>query len=128
MDRALRGHCRSGTARARVARQWREPMRKWSWPAALLAAAVYCAPTQAAVTEDTFLLRTTADLVELCSATSSDPMGTEALNFCHGFGVGAYRVLAEVERARDAHMFCVPAPVPTRNEALASFVQWAKAN
>lgn len=104
-------------------------MRGWMWPAAaILGTVVYFSPTKAAVTEDTFLLRTTGDLVDLCAAAPADPMGTAALNFCHGFGIGAYRVLAEVERARSAHMFCVPTPAPTRNEALASFVQWAKAN
>lgn len=84
--------------------------------------------SHAAVTQDTFLLGSTADLVELCSAAPSDPMGTAALNFCQGFGVGVFRVLQEVEMARKTHAFCMPDPMPTRNEALASFVQWAKAN
>ena len=49
----------------------------------------------AAVTEATFQLATTADLVDLCTAAPSDPMGTAALNFCQGFAVGVYRVLEE---------------------------------
>lgn len=86
-------------------------------------------PAYAAVTEESFQLRTTGDLVELCSASPSDPMGTAALNFCQGFGVGVYRVLQEAERARRSpHLFCVPGPGPTRNEAIASFVRWARAN
>jgi Rap1a immunity proteins len=95
---------------------------------AALCLAAYCAPGRAAVTEDSFMLRSTGDLIDLCTATPSDPMGTAALNFCQGFGVGVYRVLEEVDGVRKLRTFCMPDPVPTRNEALASFVQWAKAN
>ncbi len=82
----------------------------------------------AAVTEDTFQLRTTGDLVELCSATPKDQMGTAALHFCEGFGIGVFRVLQEVQSVRGLKMFCVPDPMPTRNEAFAAFMAWAKAN
>jgi hypothetical protein len=82
----------------------------------------------AGVSEDAFLMRSTNDLVELCTAAPSDPMGTAALNFCHGFGVGVYRVLEEMDMARGTHLFCMPARLPTRNEALASFIRWAKSN
>jgi Rap1a immunity proteins len=83
---------------------------------------------QAAVSEDAFLMRSTSDLVALCTAAPSDPMGTAALNFCHGFGVGVYRVLEEIEMTRGNHLFCMPATLPTRNESLASFIRWASSN
>ncbi len=95
---------------------------------AALCLATYCGPGRAAVTQDLFQVRSTGDLVDLCTAAPSDPMGTAALNFCHGFGVGAYRVLEELNRARKQPMFCMPDPMPTRNEAVASLIQWAKAN
>jgi hypothetical protein len=98
------------------------------WVMAAFCAAAYCGSARAAVTQETFLVGSTGDLIELCTAAPSDPMGTAALNFCHGFGVGVYRVLAEIEMARKVHTFCLPEPMPSRNEALASFVQWAKAN
>ena len=83
----------------------------------------------AAVSEDTFQVRNTADLVELCSATQSDPLFTAAINFCHGFGVGTVRVLEEQEMANPSRrLFCLPNPMPTRNEGVARFVQWARAN
>jgi hypothetical protein len=83
----------------------------------------------AAVTEDTFKLQTTGDLVELCSDPASDPMGTAALNFCHGFAVGVFRVLDEEAAAQRIHpMFCAVTPGPSRTQAIADFVQWAKAN
>ena len=85
--------------------------------------------SHAAVTEDTFLVRTTGDLIDLCTAAPSDPMSTAALNFCHGFTIGVYRVLAEENAAkRTGKLFCMPDPAPTtRNQAIADFVQWAKA-
>jgi hypothetical protein len=84
---------------------------------------------QAAVTEDTFLLHNTGDLVDLCSAAQSDPLYTPAVNFCHGFGVGVFRVLQEEDMAKlSRHMFCLPNPGPTRNETVANFIQWAKAD
>lgn len=82
-----------------------------------------------AVTQDTFLLRNTGDLVDLCSAAQSDPMYTAAVNFCHGFTVGVFRVLQEEDMARTSrHMFCLPNPAPSRNEGIANFVQWASAD
>src|SRR5262249_42780541 len=84
----------------------------------------------AAVTEADFQLRSTGDLVDLCTAAPSDPMGTAALNFCHGFVLGVYRVLEEENAAkRMVKLYCVPdGPMPTRNEAIADLVQWAKGN
>lgn len=83
----------------------------------------------AAVTEDTFLIRNTGDLVDLCSAAQSDPLYTAAVNFCHGFTVGVFRVLQEEDMAKlSRHMFCLPNPMPTRNEGIANFVQWARAD
>jgi hypothetical protein len=81
------------------------------------------------VTEDSFLVRTTGDLTELCSAAPSEAMYTAAINFCQGFAVGVFRVLqAEDTARRSNHLFCQPNPAPTRNEALANFVRWAKAD
>jgi hypothetical protein len=81
----------------------------------------------AAVTEDTFQLRSTSDLVELCTAGQTDPMMTAAVNFCHGFAVGVFRVLEEENAAhRINKLFCMPNPAPSRSQALADFVQWAK--
>jgi Rap1a immunity proteins len=74
------------------------------------------------------MVRSTGDLIQLCTAEPSDPMVTAALNFCHGFGVGVFRVLQEIESARKAPTFCLPEPMPTRNESLKNFVQWGKTN
>jgi len=97
---------------------------------AALLGALFVAPglARAAVTEDNFDLKTTADLVALCTADPAEPMGTAALNFCHGFGVGSYRVLMDVQTARKLPSFCMPVPAPTRTDTITAFSAWAKAN
>jgi hypothetical protein len=105
-------------------------MRAGVWlPGIVLCLAVSAGSAPAAVTEDSFLMRNTGDLVDLCSAAQSDAMYTAATNFCHGFAVGVFRVLQEEDMAwRGNHLFCLPNPAPTRNEGIASFVMWAKAD
>ena len=84
----------------------------------------HCAPT-----EQTFAVPTTAALADLCAdASPSDPLMTAAQNFCHGYLLGAYHVLLQVNAARGKPAFCMPQPSPPRSQAVADFVQWAKAN
>ena len=84
------------------------------------------ATSAGAVTEDNFNLKSTADLVALCTADASAPMGTAALNFCHGFVVGTVRVEQIHGAAHKHHMFCLPDPVPSRTAGIADYVQWAQ--
>jgi predicted lipoprotein len=81
------------------------------------------------VTQENFMLAHAADLVALCSAQPNDPLYTPAANFCHGFVVGTYHALEEVEPALPgrAKLFCGPPRLPSRNEAVAAFVTWAAA-
>jgi hypothetical protein len=97
---------------------------------AALSAALVILPAAvlAAATQDNFLVRTTADLVALCTADQSDPMMPEALGFCQGFGVGVYRTLEATQAGLPRPLFCPPSPPPTRSAAIASFVAWVKAN
>ncbi|MBV8401762.1 MAG: hypothetical protein JOZ17_24020 [Acetobacteraceae bacterium] len=105
-------------------------MRPRTWGA--IVAGLWGASTGAgwtAVTEDQFHLRNLGDLVALCSATQSDPLYTAASNFCHGFAVGVVQTMQQEEAARKSRpLFCLPTPMPSRNEAVASFVSWAQAN
>ncbi|HET7880234.1 MAG TPA: Rap1a/Tai family immunity protein [Acetobacteraceae bacterium] len=94
-----------------------------------LGAALCGTTAQAAVTQDSFLVRNTGDLVDLCTAPASDQLYTQAINFCHGFTVGVFRVLQEEDMAtKSRHMFCLPDPTPTRNEGIGNFVKWAQAD
>lgn len=113
----------------RGVRNFRErDMRSLLWFAvAGIAASAMVRPAQAALTEEQFRLNTSADLVSLCSASPQDPLYTAALNYCHGFAVGAYsaeRAHSAATRARP--LFCLPEPQPTRNEAVAGFIAWTK--
>jgi len=95
----------------------------------VLSALALPASARSAPSEQTFVVRTTGDLADLCADTSaSDPLMTAAQNFCQGFVVGTYQVLLQVDAGRAKPAFCVPTPPPTRTEAVAAFVQWAKAN
>jgi Rap1a immunity proteins len=49
--------------------------------------------------------------------------------FLSGFTIGVFRVLQEEDMAKlSQHMFCLPSPMPSRNETISSFVQWAKSD
>jgi hypothetical protein len=101
-------------------------------PASIFALMLYqgigATGARAAVMQDDFLVARTGNLVNLCKATPSDALYTAAINFCHGFSVGVYRVLEEENRARPRHMFCAPVKPPSRAEAIAAFVSWVDAH
>jgi len=78
---------------------------------------------------DSFRVRTTEDLVKLCSAVPTDPNYVAAIHFCHGFSSGAYQYYESIVSAEPSERFvCPPNPPPTRSEAVAGFVAWAQAN
>jgi len=105
-------------------------MRRLLGSISMLSAFATAAVVQAAPSEQTFMVRTTGDLADLCSYNSpTDPMMTASANFCQGYIVGVYHVLTEVEQARTPKpAFCVPNPPPTRNQTIAEFVKWARAS
>ena len=83
----------------------------------------------AAVTEQDFEANTTQDLVNLCSASPDDPMYHQAINFCHGYFVGAYHYYEAVSSGPKGIRFvCPPDPIPSRNDTIDEFIQWARAN
>jgi len=96
------------------------------WLAAV--AALAAMPAQA-VTEADFQANTTGQFVALCGADPREPMGVAAVNFCHGFAVGAVRLQQTYHAAsRNTRLFCLPDPPPAREQAIAAFVAWAKAD
>jgi Rap1a immunity proteins len=104
-------------------------MRPLLFAVCILAATALTAVAQTVPPEQTFTVQTTSALAELCARTSPpDAMTTAAQNFCHGYMLGAYQILAQVNAARRRPEFCIPNPSPTRNHAIADFVSWARAN
>ena len=83
---------------------------------------------QAAVSQDDFLIRTTGNLVNLCAADATDPLYAPAIYFCQAFGAGVFQTQQLYQAASGGKpLYCMPAPLPTRNEAMNAFVTWAKA-
>jgi hypothetical protein len=97
---------------------------------ALLMLVVSIVPLSAlAATPDQFRVRSTADLVEICSTPANDPMYAAAISFCHGFAVGAYQYyLASVSGPEGKPFVCLPDPPPSRTEGVRMFVDWARQN
>jgi len=82
-----------------------------------------------AATPDNFRVRSTADLIEICSTPANDSMYPAALSFCHGFAVGAYQYYrASVSGPEGKPFVCLPDPPPSRTEGLQMFIAWAREN
>lgn len=82
-----------------------------------------------AVTSEDFEGKTTQNIINLCTVSPSDPMGKEAINFCHGYLLGAYHYYdAEASGPEGEKMVCFPYPPPTRNTVIRMFIEWAKAH
>jgi hypothetical protein len=87
------------------------------------------APARAAVTEKDFVAATTQDLMNLCTASTSDPLYHQAVNFCHGYLVGAYQYYAAAAAGpKGVKLVCLTEAPPTRNEVIAMFIEWVKVN
>jgi hypothetical protein len=82
-----------------------------------------------ALDQGDFEVKTTQNLMNLCTAAPSDPNYQAAIHFCHGYLVGAYDYYAASHVGPHAkHLFCLPNPTPSRNDAIDMFVEWAKAH
>jgi len=81
-----------------------------------------------AVSEKDFRAETTQDLINLCTAAPDDPLYPQAINFCHGYLVGAFAYYeAASSGAKGTKLVCPPEPRPSRNEAIKMFIEWVKA-
>ncbi len=81
----------------------------------------------AAVTEEDFVAGTTQNLMNLCTASVDDPLYHQAVNFCHGYLVGAFQYYAAAAAGPDGvKLVCFPEQPPTRNQAIGMFIDWAK--
>jgi hypothetical protein len=79
------------------------------------------------VTEKDFEVQTTQNLINLCTASPQDPLYHQAINFCHGYLVGAYHYYeAQASGPKGTRLVCPPDPRPSRNAAISMFIEWAK--
>jgi hypothetical protein len=78
-----------------------------------------------AVEKDHFVVDTTGDLMELCTAPEGDPLHREAVHFCMGFLLGAYHYHVVANRGPEGKcLVCPPDPPPPRAQVVSLFVEW----
>ncbi|HEV7264354.1 MAG TPA: Rap1a/Tai family immunity protein [Falsiroseomonas sp.] len=88
--------------------------------------ALLAAPAASAVEERSFAVRNTRQFVDLCATPATDPAYAQAMQFCHGFTAGALSYHRAQARPGTGAQYCnLP---PTRQQAAASFVSWARNN
>ena len=76
-----------------------------------------------------FEVQSTENILNLCTTTPDDPLYHQAINFCHGFLVGAYRYYeAAGSGPAGLKLVCLPDPPASRNDIFAMFVEWVKAH
>ncbi len=62
-------------------------------------------------------------------AAPDDPLYHQAINFCHGYLVGAYHYHeAAALGPAGIQLVCAPDPRPSRNDTIDMFIDWAKAH
>jgi len=82
-----------------------------------------------AVSEDDFKAETTEQIINLCTADPNDPLYQQAVNFCHGYLVGAYNYYKAAHSGPKAFkLVCLPEPPPSRNDAIEMFIEWTQAH
>jgi hypothetical protein len=82
-----------------------------------------------AASEKDFEVQSTENLINLCTVAPDDPLYHQAINFCHGFLVGAFRYYEAAKSGpAGVNLFCSPDPPPSRNDSFARFVKWVKAH
>jgi hypothetical protein len=81
----------------------------------------------AAVSEKDFEVQTTQNLINLCTTPVDDPLHNHALNFCHGYLVGAYHYYEAISAGpKGVQLVCFSDSPPSRNDAIAMFIEWVK--
>jgi Rap1a immunity proteins len=82
-----------------------------------------------AATVQDFQVKTAADMVALCDASPDSEYYVAAVHFCQGYAIGAWQYYqAQTVDDPSSQFVCIPNPPPTRNDAIAAFVVWAKAH
>ena len=80
-----------------------------------------------AVSEKDFEVQTTENMINLCTASPDDPLYQQAINFCHGYLVGAFHYYEAIASGpAGVQLFCAPDPRPSRNATIEMFIDWAK--
>lgn len=102
-------------------------MRSVIMGAAMSAAMIASGSATGAVTEQNFQLKTSADLLALCTPHEGEPNGMAAIHFCQGYITGLYQYNQAIGRVFRGINHCPPEGTdPSRNEGVSIFIAWAK--
>jgi hypothetical protein len=95
----------------------------------LLTAALAVPAFAGELTKEDFQMKTTEDLIDLCTAPADSPLQEAAINFCYGYLVGAYHYYeAANEGPEGERLVCLPNPPPERTQVVDMFIKWVKAH
>lgn len=94
----------------------------------LIITGLILAPIMAGATDETdFEVQTTENLINLCTTSPDNPLHAQAINFCHGYLVGAYHYYSAIAAGPTGpQLVCMSEPRPSRNETIAMFIDWAQ--
>ena len=73
-------------------------------------------------------VETTRELIELCSVSADDPSYPAAMGFCLGYIDAALDYHAALTAGKKFHAIVCPDPEVTREEVVAVFLDWSRAN
>jgi hypothetical protein len=94
--------------------------------AVVLLVLLLAVPVFADAAED-YRVRNAGDLVALCGRDPAAVDYVAALNFCHGYAVGAFAYYHSISEADpDLKIVCVKRPYPERKKVIEDFVVWSK--
>jgi len=82
-----------------------------------------------AATNESFQVKNTQDLWDLCAVQRNEPIAVQAIHFCEGYLTGVYHYHQALTAGRgQAPVFCPTGQLPSRDEAVAMFVAWGRAH
>lgn len=82
-----------------------------------------------AVSEEDFEAKTTEEMINLCTVSPDDPLYHQAINFCHGYLVGAFHYYEATSMGpAGIKLVCPPDPRPSRNVTIEKFIEWANSH
>ncbi len=96
----------------------------------LVAAGAVCVLTSTALAVETsnFNLRTTRDLVALCSCQPDDPLYADAQQFCYGYMTGMAHLHRALIQANEIEPLVCPQHEVTRAALVRIFLDWTRNN
>ena len=95
----------------------------------LMAAVILLPGLAGAVSEKDFEAKTTEEMIRLCTASPEDPLYHQAINFCHGYLVGAFHYYEATSMGpAGVKLGFPPDPRPSRDTTFEMFINWAKAH